>query len=313
MPVKSATVGVYTSLQELVALQYAARGFSLLGKQPSGSALIGRCSTRLRGRGLSFEELRAYRPGDDVRSIDWKVTARTQKPHLRVYTEERERPVLLVVDQRLAMFFGTQVQMKSVTATELAAIIAWQVVDTGDRVGVVAFNDSEVIEVDPHRNRRTLIQVLEALVKQNAALRVDGGIQHHRGQLNAVLEGVARRAAHDWIVVVISDFQGIDADTRGIVKRIARHNDVIAALVHDVAALAMPARRHFVVSDTHLQVQIDTADTATRSGIAAIQQRRLESLDHIRHELTIPVLPIDTSGDVARQLRQVLGFRQRAA
>lgn len=305
--------GVYTSLPELVALQYAARGFSLLGKQPSGSPLIGRCGTRLRGRGLSFEELRVYRPGDDVRSIDWKVTARTQKPHLRVYTEERERPVLLVVDQRLAMFFGTQCQMKSVTAAELAAIVAWQVVDAGDRVGVVAFNDSEVLEVDPHRNRRTLIRVLEALVEQNIALRVDGGIQHDVGQLNRVLEGVARRATHDWIVVVISDFQGIDNDTRRLVKRIARHNDVIATLVFDAASVAIPSRRHFVVSDTHLQVQIDTGDAATRSGIAAIQSLRLERLDQIRSELTVPILSIDTSGEVARQLRQALGFRQHAA
>ena len=177
----------------------------------------------------------------------------------------------------------------------------------------MAFNDSAVLEVDPHRSRRTLIQVLDALVKQNTALSVDAGIHHHPGQLNAVLEGVARRATHDWIVLVISDFQGIDADTQRIVKRIARHNDVIAALIHDAAALAMPARRHFVVSDTHLQVQIDTADAATRSGIAAIQARRLENLDLIRRELTIPVLPINTSGEVAGQLRQVLGFRQRAA
>jgi uncharacterized protein (DUF58 family) len=308
-----ANAGVYTSLPELVGLQFAARGFSLLGKQPSGSPLIGRCGTRLRGRGLSFEELRGYRPGDDVRSIDWKVTARTQKPHIRVYTEERERPVLLVVDQRLAMFFGTQCQMKSVTAAELAAIVAWQVVDAGDRVGVVAFNDSEVLEVDPHRNRRTLMRVLETLVKQNTALGVDEGIAHNPAQLNHVLEGVARRAAHDWIVVIISDFQGIADDTRAIIKRIARHNDVIAALVFDAAAVAIPSRRQFVVSDTHMQVQIDTGDAATRRGIAAIQSQRLERLDQIRSELTVPILPIDTSGEVARQLLQALGFRQRTA
>ena len=307
------SAGVYTSLAELVGLQFAARGFSLFGKQPSGSPLIGRCGTRLRGRGLSFEELRVYRPGDDVRSIDWKVTARARKPHLRVYTEERERPVLLVVDQRLAMFFGTQCQMKSVTAAELAAIVAWQVIDAGDRVGVVAFNDSEVLEVDPHRSRGTLVRVLETLVKQNAALSVDRGIAHNPAQLNRVLEGVARRAAHDWMVVVISDFQGIHGDTRAIIKRIARHNDVVAALVFDANAVAVPTRRRFVVSDTHLQVQIDTADVGTRRGIEAIQSRRLERLDQIRAELTVPILPIDTSGDVPGQLRQVLGFRQHAA
>ena len=121
---RAATPGVYTELQDLIRLQWAARGFSLLPRQPLRSVLAGRHAARIRGRGLDFEELRDYRPGDDVRSIDWKVTARTRKPHTRVYTDERERRVLLVVDQRLAMFFGTRVQMKSVTAAELAALLA---------------------------------------------------------------------------------------------------------------------------------------------------------------------------------------------
>ena len=125
----------------MIRLQWAARGFNLLPRQPLHSALAGRHATRIRGRGLDFDELRAYQPGDDVRSIDWKVTARTRKPHTRVYTDERERRVLLVVDQRLAMFFGTRVQMKSVTAAELAALLAWHVVDAGDRVGAVVFDE----------------------------------------------------------------------------------------------------------------------------------------------------------------------------
>ncbi|MBK6800301.1 MAG: DUF58 domain-containing protein [Novosphingobium sp.] len=99
--------GVYTSLPELVALQALAGGAGGLTRaQPPSSALAGRRASRLRGRGLSFEELREYRYGDDVRRIDWRVTARTGNPHLRVFAEERERPVLLVVDQRLGMFLA---------------------------------------------------------------------------------------------------------------------------------------------------------------------------------------------------------------
>ena len=132
---------VYTNLDKLVALKYDIRGFSYLPKQPVQSQLTGKHRSRLRGRGLDFEEVRIYSFGDDIRSIDWKVTARTKKPHTRVYTEERERPVFLVLDQSSSMFFGSQQYMKSVIAAEAAAISAWKVLAVGDRIGGIGFND----------------------------------------------------------------------------------------------------------------------------------------------------------------------------
>ena len=120
-PKHSELSGVYANLQDLIKLQHKASGFSFLPKQPVHSLLSGRHASRLRGRGLDFEEIRRYLPGDDIRTMDWKVTARTKKPHIRVYTEERERPVLLVVDQRMSMFFGSTSRMKAVTAAEAAA------------------------------------------------------------------------------------------------------------------------------------------------------------------------------------------------
>ena len=114
----SKSPGVYVDLDDLIALEYRGRRISFLPRQPVHSLLSGRCASRIRGRGLNFEEIRDYRSGDDVRSIDWKVTARLQKPHVRVFNEERDRPALLVVDQRLAMFFGSRHAMKSVTAAQ---------------------------------------------------------------------------------------------------------------------------------------------------------------------------------------------------
>jgi uncharacterized protein (DUF58 family) len=98
--------GVYVDLEHLIALEQKGRKVSLLPRQPVHSLLSGRYASRMRGRGLNFEEIRDYRTGDDVRSIDWKVTARLQSPHVRVFNEERDRQGLLVVDQRLSMFFG---------------------------------------------------------------------------------------------------------------------------------------------------------------------------------------------------------------
>src|SRR5262249_19246619 len=141
MPTPS-TTGVYAKLKDLVLLRQQASGFSLLPRQPIHSLLAGRHTSKLRGRGLNFAEIRRYLPGDDIRQIDWKVTARTRQPQSRVYTEERERPVLMVVDQRLGMFFGSQRAMKSVTAVEAAALVAWRTIAVKDRIGLVLFNDS---------------------------------------------------------------------------------------------------------------------------------------------------------------------------
>ena len=112
-----------------------AKGLRFLPRQHARSVLNGRHASRLRGRGLNFEELRGYLPGDDVRAIDWKVTARMGEPYVRVYTEERDRPALIVVDQRMSMFFGSRLNMKSVTAAEAATVAAFAILEQGDRVG----------------------------------------------------------------------------------------------------------------------------------------------------------------------------------
>ena len=163
---------IHANLKALVALQHQASGFSFLPRQPVHSVLSGRHSSRLRGRGLNFEELRQYRAGDDIRTMDWKVTNRTKKPHVRVYTEERERPVLLLIDQRINMFFGSRLKMKSVVAAELAAIAAWRVISVGDRVGALVFNDIGIVETRPQRSRKTVMQILSNTIKANHALRL---------------------------------------------------------------------------------------------------------------------------------------------
>src|SRR5499433_3744464 len=153
-----AVPGIYVDLESLIALEHGARGVSFKPRQPVRSLLSGRYASRLRGRGLNFEEIRDYRPGDDVRSIDWKVTARLQSPHVRVFNEERDRQGLLVVDQRLSMFFGSRRAMKSVSAAEIAAVVAWRILNVGDRVGGIVFNDGDIDDVRPQRSRRTVLQ-----------------------------------------------------------------------------------------------------------------------------------------------------------
>jgi uncharacterized protein (DUF58 family) len=180
---------IHVSLEHLRDLQGPAKGLSFLPRQPSGSVLNGRHASRIRGRGLNFEEIRDYLPGDDIRSIDWKVTARTGSPHVRVFTEERDRPALIVVDQRMSMFFGSKLNMKSVTAAEAAAIAAFRILESKDRVGGIVFDDEHEIEFTPRRSRRAVHSLLNTIAKLNSGLHADRGRRrglhgYARGQRN---------------------------------------------------------------------------------------------------------------------------------
>ncbi len=302
------TKGVYVDLEDLIKLQFKATGFSFLPGQPVHSLLSGRRSSRLRGRGLDFEEVRNYLPGDDVRTIDWKVTARTQKPHTRIYTEEKERPVLVVVDQRISMFFGTRVNMKSVTAAEAAALTAWRVVGSGDRIGAFIFNDSEIKEVRPHRSKKTVMQILNVIVEQNHLLGVNRAINSSSEMLNNTLRKVVHMAKHDYLVCIISDFSGISDETNRLVKLITRHNDVIIGLIYDPIARELPNSGKVVISDSNRQIELNTGSRKLREQYPEILDGRLKSLTDELTKYGVPVLPIHTAEGVAEQVRSALGY-----
>src|SRR5262249_6826541 len=213
------------------------------------SLLSGRFASRMRGRGLNFEEIRDYRAGDDVRLIDWKVTARLRKPHVRVFNEERDRQALMIVDQRLSMFFGSRLAMKSVTAAQAATIGAWRVLAVRDRVGALVVNDRDILEIGARRRPATLVQTLPADVAPNGELGVGRGLVSAPVMLNTALERAQRRALHDAAVIIISDFDGADDTTRKMVGAMTRHNNVVALLVHDPLQSDLPPSASMTVTD----------------------------------------------------------------
>jgi len=298
---------IYTNLQSLVRLRYSARGFSYLPKQPVRSLLSGRKRSRLRGRGLDFDELRHYRPGDDIRTMDWRVTNRTGKPHVRVYTEERDRPVIVMVDQRLSMFFGSQKTMKSVVAAEVAALTAWRVLAAGDRIGAILFNDADIVEVKPTRNQRRVIGWLGTLARMNNELSVAPARANNPAALNAALRQLERSVGHDYLVVLVSDFYGWDEDNLKIIRSISQHNDIICSLVFDPLERNISNASKLVVSDGKYQLEIDPThgdlgekfEASFASTVARVQGELR------RHD--IPVLPVDTTTAVTNQLREKLG------
>jgi uncharacterized protein (DUF58 family) len=302
---------VYADLTELIKLEFKARGFSFLPRQPVHSILAGRHASRLRGRGLNFEEIRRYLPGDDIRNMDWRVTARLLKPHVRVYTEERDRPCLIVVDQRLGMFFGTRRCMKSVVAAEAAALTAWRVFHAGDRVGAIVFNDTEVIEIVPHRSRQRIMHILQAIIKMNHSLRADGSGQTNSAMINTALDRAASLAKHDYLVCLIAGAGGADDETVRLGTQIGAHNDVIVSFVYDPMEAELPPGGRLVFGAGELQMEVDGRDTRLRAGFNEDFMQRLEWMRHITRQRQTPLIPLSTERGVAEQIRDMLQPRGR--
>jgi uncharacterized protein (DUF58 family) len=306
--------GVYVSTKQLAALESHARDLTFVQKARSHQQLAGRMNSAMRGRGLTFEELRNYLPGDDIRSIDWRVTARTNKPVVRVYSEEKERPALIVADQRINMFFGSRRSMKSVTAAEAAILCAWRILGSGDRVGGFIFNDTELDEVRPHRSRNAVIAYADKISRQNHALTAGSAVAVRPGQLDEVLHKVCGIAHHDHLLILISDFDGHTERTRDMLLRLASRNDVICLLVYDPFLLELPTSGDIVVSGGNLQAELPLRQSGVRQSIDSFARDRGRELRAWQRELGLPMLPVSTAEETAPQLRGLLEqstWRQR--
>ncbi len=296
---------VHPTLDELVRLQFDAKGFSLLPSQPVHSLLSGRHTSRLRGRGLTFEELRDYRPGDDIRSMDWRATARLRKPHVRVYSEERERPVLFVVDQRTTMFFGSARTTKATAAAELAALGAWRTLDAGDRVGAILFNDHEIVQLNPHRSRGNVLRICSELVRMNKALSASTA-ERNPAIFNESLRRAVKTANHDFLVVLVTDYDGDDAETKRLATKLAAHNDVIAALVYDPLGARLPAQPGMEVTDGTTRASVPQGTRFAKDYENAFVDR-LDQLRETLRAIRIPILPICTHDPIPAQVMAALG------
>lgn len=298
----------YVTLDELSRLRHRARGFSFLPRQPVHSLLTGRHASRLRGRGLDFEELRHYFEGDDTRAIDWRATARRGEPQVRVHSEERDRKVLLLVDQRQSMFFGSRSAMKSVVAAEAAALSAFRVASLGDRVGAIVFSENGIDEIRPEARDAGVRRILVETVRHNRLLAADGPATDV-ALLNEVLRRAALLAHHDWLICLISDASGADAESRRHLTDITAHNDAIAVFVQDRLEAELPDIGRAVLTEGEQQVEVDLSGRTLRRGFADGVAERRDALARFSLHRAIPVLPLSTDRDVAAQMRELLGRR----
>jgi len=208
--------------------------------------------SRTKGRGMEFDEVRMYQAGDDIRSIDWRVTARTGKTHTKLFREERERPVFISVDYRASMQFATRGVFKSVQAAKLAGLLAWVAERHGDRIGGQIFTDTSCRELKPQNGKQAVLHFFNALVKTEAK------------QTPINLEQIIARLNHHVkpgsLVYIISDFRGINHTIENYLAKLARHCDVIMILVYDPLESHLPAKGRYRFTDTKTDIVVDTDD-----------------------------------------------------
>ncbi len=301
----SAPGGAYTSVGELIHLRHASKEIPNLQINRSQNPLAGMLTSNFKGRGIDFAEVRQYEPGDDVRTIDWRVTARTQEPHTKLFQEERERPVMLLVDQSASMFFGSKVRFKSVLAAEVASLLAWSCLNHGDRVGGMVFDDKTHREVRPKRNKNSVLRLLSELHDFNNHLSRDS--QHGSGEhlANALLN-VRRIAKHGFTVILISDFSGFNEAAEKHLRQLCKHNDVLGIHVVDPMEVDLPAPDLYTITDGARRVEINTALQGNRTAYKDAHKNRLANLSTQFARLKAPLLQLFTDVDVAPALSSSL-------
>ncbi|KII75285.1 DUF58 domain-containing protein [Vibrio renipiscarius] len=304
---------LYCDYARLVRLQAQAESFTLLPHLCAGSVLSGRHHSLFRGRGLNFEELRHYQVGDDIRNLDWKVTMRTGKPHVRSYTEEKDRNVIICVDQRSAMFFASTEVMKSVVAAEIAAICGWRVLKDGDRVGFLIAAHNRLYRHQPQRSQNALLSQLKRLVQVNQTLDVTC-VDHDEVSFSRWIELIKRMKTKQSTLILISDWHDCAPRHLDQLKQLQQHNDVLAIMVSDPLERSLPqdlAQANWVVGDGQYQLNLDShakVDLASAhlTEASSIQRQSLSKLMAMKN---LPHIEIGTQGDHIEHFQKRIGGR----
>lgn len=301
-PAAAPNPATHASAGELILLQRHAAKISLTPRQPARARLGGNHASRVHGRGMDYQESRIYQPGDDIRNIDWRVTARTGKPHTKLYEEERERPVILFLDLNPGMFFGTRGSFKSVAAARAAALIAWAAAAHGDRVGGLLFNGGHC-ELPPRGGRHGVLRLIRELTLRTDP-RLAQDASHAQGSLNQALARLRRISRPGSLIFLLSDFYGIDEESGHHLLRLAHQCDLSAIQVVDPLELAPPPAARYGVTDGHGTGVLDTRRQSVREAYQDYFHRHHETVAETMRSRGIPLLRLSTQDDVAARLGQ---------
>ena len=299
--------GIHLTAAELISLRPRCNALRLPMRQAAASALAGAYRSRFRGRGVDFLESRNYQPGDDIRNMDWRVTARTGKAHTKVFQEERERPVLVVLDASPSLYFGTRKRLKSVAAGQMAAAIAWAAVRRGDRIGGFLFAPGRHRELRPAGGRRGAMRMIQGLVDW---LSPEQQSDRETEPLSTALERVRHTVRPGSLVIVISDFFSLDDACNRHVSRLRQHNDVIGCQVLDVAEHRLPAGR-YPITDGENSAVLDMGSSEPRRRYEEMGMQHLKAPRRLFQKHHCGWLVLNTDDDpvdvLGREMRVLVG------
>jgi uncharacterized protein (DUF58 family) len=298
--------GVTVTLNELLALRHVADQLHLPQKRTQTLQQGGDLSA-LRSRGIDFLETRIYQPGDDIRKINWAVTARTGKPHTKIYQEERARSIYLLIDFSPSLFFGTRNAFKSVVAAEVATLIAWAVLKKGDRLGALLIKNNTFKLLSACQRKRSLVELLQQLV--NFVEPSDCEVSDYL----IPFQSLKRLIQSGSLVYFLSDFYLMDEFQKQL-QQLARNSEVINILLYDELEKHPPKRGHYLFHDTMNSdsLLIDTHSRSLCSQYSAILHNRLLGLKKLCFTTGMSYIAMSTKSkhDVMKVVRQILNWRK---
>jgi len=288
--------GAYTQLDQLLQTRFVAQSLSLFPKRRGRSLLAGNERTHFRGRGMDFEEVRLYQAGDDIRSIDWRVTARTQVTHTKVYREERERPVLILVDQRSPLFFGSRNCFKSVLAAEIATTLAWAALGRGDRIGGLVLGDQDQRDIKARRSKHSVLELVHQIHDYNRKLNSPVG-NLRNDNINPLINDARRIAKPGSAVFIISDFHDLTEKDNASVYQLTRHTDVSFLRVFDPLEESLISSNHLSVSNGSQQILLPTNERKFQQAFHQQFVDKQQRLQDLSQSMGIALLNFSTADD----------------
>ncbi len=297
------------SLAQMIRLRYGARELTGFPKIQARQMLAGGHKSRFRGRGMDFDQVRIYQPGDDVRSIDWRVTARTQVPHTKIFSEERERPILVISDLRGPMFFGSQ-RLKSVVTCEISAALAWAGLAANDRAGGLVFGSQQQVDIKSRRSHHAVLQFIHALHEYSSQLLEP---QPDRYSLGDILEESRRFILPGSTVFIVSDFHDLDSSCERHLFELARHGNLNFCHVYDNIETELPPPSLYAVTDGQQRIMLDSSNKQLRQQFVDAFSQRSQHLRKLSEQLSAGLLSFNSAENVMPLLARAYGKRRNAA
>jgi uncharacterized protein (DUF58 family) len=288
---------VSVSIESLILQRAAGESIQITAPRVRVTTSGGHQST-FKGRGIEFDESRLYQPGDDLRTMDWRVTARTGEPHTKVFREERNRPIIAWIDLRREMMFATRGVYKAVIAAESAAIVAWSAIAHGDRLGALVFSDSDHHELRPRLGRASALRLFQLICDSWHP----ASAETEHASAAASLQRLTRVARPGSLVFLASDFRDLDADSERHLKRLAVHSDLLLMHVFDAVEARLPPPGRYRIFDGARARPIDTGSAAARDRYARQFDERRERLMRLQKLPGVAVVECRTDEDPQTQL-----------